>query len=83
MFDEFKTMPTFNCADRDYKNTTFIYINQGKEVLRTRGDQSETDSRGIKITNLDGKINQVEPGTLTEFLFKEVCYKEKMPSAQQ
>ena len=78
-FDELKSLLVLNCQAREYTNPNIVYLFNGKELLRTTGDRTEGLPDGTVITHFDDKIEQIEPGTFVDALFKEVCYKEQVP----
>jgi hypothetical protein len=78
-FDELKSLLVFNCPAREYKNPNIVYILNGKELLRTTGDRTEALPDGTVITHFDDKIEQIQPGTFVDALYKQVCFKEQMP----
>lgn len=78
-FDELKSLLVFNCPKREYTNPNIVYIFNGEELLRTAGDRTETLPDGTVITHFNDKIEQIEPGTFVDALFKEICFKERVP----
>ncbi len=74
-FDELKSLLVFDCSAREYKNPNIVYLFNGKELLRTTGNR--TDAMGVIYFN--DMVEQIEPGTFVDALFKEVCFKEQVP----
>lgn len=74
-FDEIKSLLVFNCSAREYKNTNIVYLLDGKELLRTTGNRTTVMSNGLTSYSFDDKVEQIEPETFVDALYKEVCHK--------
>lgn len=74
-FDELKSLLIFNCTAREYKNPNIVYLFEDKELLRTTGNRTD----GAGIIHFDDIIQQVEPGTFVDALFKEMCSTNDAP----
>ncbi|MCC6598056.1 MAG: hypothetical protein IT559_04645 [Alphaproteobacteria bacterium] len=77
--DEVKSLFVFDCSAKVFKNPNVVYFLNGKKLLSTTGNRTTIMSNGLTSYSYDDKVEQIEPGTFVDALYKEICFKPKHP----